>query len=344
MADAVSAGRLTEFAICSFVTLGVRQAGEAQVASLVVEADLMGCDTDGLFRLRQHVNRLRVGGREAAANPRRLRETAATARIGGLRHLAIAKARSGVIGWVGVRGNNHAGSTELRVRPQADAGMISICAADGSANQVAPFGGKDVFLDTNPVAIATPGEKDPFVIEMSPTVAAIAKIKAGAQQGEPMPEGWMVGRDGKPLTGPARREDGFFSLIFQAKGYGLALDVGSLARSVSGAAFGMDVIDFTNGTTTRTNKNQFVAALHIVAFGEPAEFLASAPAPSLKCALLRLCPAMIGCEFRVTGTRPPAPFRRHHVSSRSAGRVEPLCNLPCDSKSLAPDCFRIQGR
>ena len=134
----------------------------------MVEADLLGYDTHGLFRLRQYVNRLRDGGCNPVAAPRVLRETAATALVDGdnglghlamamARDLAMAKARTAGIGWVGVRGGNHAGPAALYVRPQAAAGMIGICAAVGSANHVAPYGGTDLLLGTNPIAIATPG-------------------------------------------------------------------------------------------------------------------------------------------------------------------------------------------
>jgi LDH2 family malate/lactate/ureidoglycolate dehydrogenase len=253
----------------------------------MVEADLLGYDTHGIFRLRQYVNRLRGGGCNPAATPRVVRETTATALVdgdNGLGHLAMSmacklamdKARGAGIGWVGVRGGNHAGPAALYVRPQAAAGMIGICAAVGSANHVAPFGGTDLLLGTNPIAIATPGGADPFVLDMATTVAAVGKIKTLAQRGEMMPEGWMVGRDGKPLTDPNRRDEGFLLPIGGPKGYGLAMAIGLLAGTLNGAAFGSEVVDFTADTTSPTNTGQFVAAIDIAAFGDPDLFLTSA--------------------------------------------------------------------
>jgi LDH2 family malate/lactate/ureidoglycolate dehydrogenase len=116
----------------------------------------------------------------------------------------MAKAREAGIGWVGVFRGNHAGPAALYVRPQAEAGMIGLAAAVGSANHMPPWGGSDLLLGTNPIAIAAPsGGADPFVLDMATTVASVGKIKVLAQRGEPMPEGWMVGRDGLPLTDPA---------------------------------------------------------------------------------------------------------------------------------------------
>ena len=111
---------------------------------------------------------------------------------------------------------------------------------------------------------------------MATTVAAVGKIKLLAQRGEPMPEGWMVGRDGKPLTDPARRDEGFLLPIGGPKGYGLSLAIGLLAGVLNGAAFGSDVVDFTRDTASPTNTGQFVAAIDIAAFGDPAAFAAAA--------------------------------------------------------------------
>ena len=184
------------------------------------------------------------------------------------RDLAIEKARSAGIGWVGVRRGNHAGPLALYVRPQAEAGMLGMAAAVGSANHVPPYGGTDLLLGTNPIAFSAPAAgPDPFVFDMATTVAAMGKIKILLQQGQPMPEGWMVGRDGQPLTDPARKSEGFLLPIGGPKGFGLSVAIGLMAGVLNGAAFGSDVVDFTSDTTSPTNTGQFVMALDPAAFG-----------------------------------------------------------------------------
>lgn len=284
----VAATELTNFILRALEKLGLPTADAVTVAGLMVEADLLGYDTHGVFRLRQYVNRLRDGGCNPVARPQILQQTAATALIdgdNGMGHLAmdmacrlaIEKAQSAGMAWVGVRGSNHAGPAALYVRPQAQADMIGLCAAVGSANHVAPFGGTDLLLGTNPIAISAPsGGEDPFVLDMATTVAAVGKIKALEQRGELMPEGWMVGRDGKPLTDPAQRDEGFLLPIGGAKGYGLAMAIGLMAGVLNGAAFGADVVNFTSDTTSATNTGQFVAAINIAAFGSADAFHATA--------------------------------------------------------------------
>ncbi len=320
MSTAVAAAELEAFITRCLAALGVPGPDAEQVARLMLEADLLGHDTHGVFRLGQYVDRLRDGGCNPRAAPRVVRETVATALIDGddgLGHLAMqqacavamAKARTAGIGWVGIRRGNHAGPAALYVRPQAAAGMIGLAAAVGSANHVAPYGGTDLLLGTNPIAVAAPsGGPDPFVLDMATTVAAVGKIKVLAQRGLPMPEGWMVGRDGKPLTDPDRRDEGFLLSIGGPKGYGLSLAIGLLAGVLNGAAFGSEVVDFTKDTTSPTNTGQFVAAIDIAAFGDPVAFTATA---SHVFAELRASPPLPGHDpVRIPGDGRNAG--RHH--------------------------------
>lgn len=283
----VTVENLTACVRNALATQGVPDQDADKVATLMVEADLYGHETHGVFRLRQYMARLRDGGCNACPQITIAHETAATALIdgdNGLGHLAMSracelamkKAAEAGIGWVGVRRGNHAGPLALYVRPQAEAGMLGMAASVGSANHVPPFGGTDLLLGTNPIAFSAPnGSDDPFVLDMASTVAAMGKIKVLAQRGEPMPEGWMVGRDGAPLTDPNRKSEGFMLPIGGPKGFGLSVAIGLLAGVLNGAAFGSDVVDFTSDTTSETNTGQFVMALNPAAFGMGSEFAAT---------------------------------------------------------------------
>lgn len=276
---AISTDALSQFVAQALRSQGAPEQDARKVASLMVEADALGYVTHGVFRLRQYLARLAGGGCNPSPSVSVAHETVATAVIdgdNGLGHLAmsaavdlaIEKARAAGIGWVGVRRGNHAGPLALYVRPQAEAGMLGMAAAVGSANHVPPYGGTDLLLGTNPIAFAAPSAgPDPFVFDMATTVAAMGKIKTLRQRGEEMPEGWMVGRDGKPLTDPSRIEEGFLLPIGGPKGYGLSVAIGLMAGVLNGAAFGSDVVDFTNDTTSATNTGQFVMALDPAAFG-----------------------------------------------------------------------------
>src|SRR5476649_215617 len=90
-----------------------------------------------------------------------------------------------------------------------------------------------------------------------------------------MPEGWMIDREGRPLTDPRRANEGFLLPIGGYKGYGLALVVGLLAGTLNRAAMGKEVIDFNHDAQTPTNTGQAIVAIDPSAFGDIGEFKAS---------------------------------------------------------------------
>jgi len=107
---------------------------------------------------------------------------------------------------------------------------------------------------------------------MAPTVAAYGKVRLKAQRGEAMPVGWMIDREGKPLTDPKRADEGYLLPIGDYKGYGLSLIIALLAGALNRAAIGREVIDFVKETGKATNTGQAIMALSIEAFTPPAEF------------------------------------------------------------------------
>jgi LDH2 family malate/lactate/ureidoglycolate dehydrogenase len=187
--------------------------------------------------------------------------------------LAIEKARQCGVAWVGTRRSNHAGPAQLYPRMIAAQDMIGLYFCVGNANLVPPWGGTEVLLSTNPIAIAVPASRHPTIsLDMATTNTAFGKIRLKAQRGEPMPEGWMIDRQGKPLTDPKRASEGFLLPIGGPKGYGLALMIGLLAGTLNGAAFGRDVVDYTVDSKTPSNTGQSIVAANIAAFADVRAF------------------------------------------------------------------------
>ena len=158
--------------------------------------------------------------------------------------------------------------------------MIGLYYAVGNANHLPAWGGLDMLLSTNPLAAAIPaGDEEPIVLDMATTVAAYGKVKARAQRGESMPEGWMIDRQGRALTDPKRADEGFLLPLGGAeagyKGYGLALVIGLLAGTLNGAALGKDTIDFNKDVASTTNTGQAIVAIDVDAFGDVAQFKAA---------------------------------------------------------------------
>jgi L-2-hydroxycarboxylate dehydrogenase (NAD+) len=275
---------LVEFISRALAAAGIPPEDASQVAALMAEADARGGDAHGVFRLPQYVKQIQSGAVNPRPNIQVVSSHAGTALVDGdnaLGHLvmkratelAIEKARQCGVGWVGTRRSNHAGPAQLYPRMAAAQDMIGLYFCVGNANLLPPWGGTEVLLSTNPISIAVPGLRHPRItLDMATTNTAFGKIRLKAQRGEPMPEGWMIDREGKPLTDAKRASEGFLVPIGGPKGYGLALMIGLLAGTLNGAAFGRDVVDYTVDSKTPSNTGQSIVAVNIAAFAEVRSF------------------------------------------------------------------------
>ena len=76
--------------------------------------------------------------------------------------------------------------------------MIGIYSAVANANHMPVWGAAESLLSTNPIAIAVPaGDEAPVVLDIATTVVSYGTVKAAKLQGKPMPEGWMIERQGR---------------------------------------------------------------------------------------------------------------------------------------------------
>ena len=255
------------------------------VAQLMVKSDLVGADGHGIFRLPAYLKRIRAGGVNLQPNIHIERDQGATALINGdnaLGHLvmnkaielALKKVKQHSVCWIGSHYGNHSGAASVYVRKLAEQGYIGIYMAVGNANHMAPWGGIDLLLSTNPIAIAVPAGNGPMVLlDIATTVAAYGKVKVAAQKGESIPEGWMIDRYGQPITDPKKSGEGSLLPIGAYKGYGLAVMIGLLAGALNNAAVGKGTIDFNAHHDLVTNTGQTIIAVDPSAFGDKEQFI-----------------------------------------------------------------------
>lgn len=252
----------------------VPSADARQIAVLMVEADLVGASSHGVFRLPEYVKALRGGLVNPAPSMSVERRGGAVALIdgdNGMGHLAAAEAvrvsselaRESGVGWAGVRRSNHSGAGSIYAAMLAEQGLIGIYAAVAAANHMAPWGGSEPMLGTNPLAIAVPGQNGaPFVIDMATSVGSFGAIKNHALRGEALPEGWMINREtGAPLTDPAQISLGLLAPLGGHKGSGLAIAIGLLAGVLNGGGFGRDIRSFDKPATKAADVGQLVIAV-----------------------------------------------------------------------------------
>jgi len=287
MPDTFPVSTLLSFTDDALRACGLPERDANIAAEAMIEADLTGADAHGIFRLPSYVKVLQQGRINPRANIRIVSRGPATALVdgdNGVGHLvmtfaaetAVELARACGVGWVGARRSNHAGAAGIYPALILRHGMIGLYAACSSVNHMAPTGGAEPLLGTNPIAAAIPaGDEPPVILDIATSVIAYGAVRTAALEGRPIPQGWMIDpATGEPLTDPKRGSHGLMTPIGGYKGSGLALVIGLLAAVLNGAAFGRDVDDFNADQGGETNTGQFVIALDIARFMEPKRFAA----------------------------------------------------------------------
>src|SRR5260221_9875906 len=103
--------------------------------------------------------------------------------------------------------------------------MVGIYGAASSVNHMAPWGGSEPLLGTNPIAVAIPaGDEPPVVLDIATSLASNGAIRTYEVEGNPMPEGWVQHRkDGSPIPAPRRIEEDTYLPMGGYKGSGISL-------------------------------------------------------------------------------------------------------------------------
>ena len=270
---------LEAFAAEALVKGGLAPADATKAARFMIESDLAGQDGHGIFRLTQNIGYLRAKRIAPHGEIRVVSEAPASALVDGgnaMGHLvmaratevAIAKARTQGSSWVGVRSSNHAGAASVWAAQMLPHDMIGIYMAVGP-NLMAPTGGFERMLGTNPIAFAVPTlDEPPVVLDMATSVAANGKVMTAKQRGEQMPEGWVMDNQGRPITDPGKADEGSLVPVGEYKGYALSLMIGLIAGTLNEAAFGRD----NTFNLAPSNAGQAVCAISIAQFGDPTAF------------------------------------------------------------------------
>jgi len=245
---AIPAVDLVAFCMDVLRACGVSEAHARLTAEALVSTDCWGVFTHGTKLLPGYVKRIRAGGIRTDVEPAVVREGPAWAIIDARSTLgqvssamatdvAIAKARSAGVGYVGVRNGNHFGAAGYYAWLAAREGMIGMAMANDIPSVAAP-GSRTAVTGSNPIAYALPaGPHDPILFDAATSTVAGGKVYAARTRGEPIPADWLIGPDGLPTTdGSLYPQKAVLTPMAGHKGYGIALLVESLAALLTGAA------------------------------------------------------------------------------------------------------------
>ena len=278
------ANELLELVTAVFRRAGMNRDDAHLLADSLVDADLGGVHSHGVLRVPEYVAKLTAAGVDPRGRPEVVRDNGACLVVDGNNsmgqigtHFAmervLERALTSGMAAAAIRGSNHCGAMAYFARQGLASDMIGV-ATTNSLPTMAPWGGAEPLLGINPLAVAIPaGQEQPIVYDAAFSGSSHGKIRIHHQKGLPIPEGWALDREGRPTTDSSAAIDGLLQPIGGFKGVGLALIMGILSAMLSGASYGTELGNMTDGPKAGQD-GHFVAAIQVAAFEDVARFKA----------------------------------------------------------------------
>ncbi|WP_040982091.1 Ldh family oxidoreductase [Oceanobacillus jeddahense] len=235
-----------------FKVAGLADEEATIISKHLVSAELRGISSHGVSRVNIYTERLKKDLIEKKASPVIEKETNSTALINGNNRFGILNANDGIklavkkaeengIGMVGIYNSNHCGMLADYIEYATQKNCIAFGTTNAPSN-MAPWGGKEKFFGTNPLAYGIPTPTNfPIIFDMASSVVARGKITYAKKNNQKIPIGWALSKEGKSTTDPSEAIDGLVLPVGGAKGYGLAFFVEILSSIFTGAAYGPHV-------------------------------------------------------------------------------------------------------
>ena len=277
----IAAGALRAFGKGVLQKVGVPEKDAKIVAEILVESNLRGIDTHGIYHSNLYVRRLEKG--LINPNPRfsfeRKRSGVgildADFSLGQVSTLEAARkavelAQEAGTGIVAVRNSNHFGAAAYYAEYCAKQDCIGMVMSDGECD-VIPFGGRDKFMGTNPICCCVPAGTYPwFCMDMATSEVAFGKVRGAAEAGKTIPPNWAVDRNGKPVTDATKA----YAVVPMsgAKGYAISLMIEILSSRLTGMPYGAHIIRKFDDWENRAFMGHYVQAIDIAAFCPVEEF------------------------------------------------------------------------
>jgi uncharacterized oxidoreductase len=273
----VQADRLTRIGTALLRAAGASDEEANAVATGCVNANLAGHDSHGIIAVPTYIDRIKAGHIVPGAKWTIEQESPTTTVIDGhwgfgfhvnakAMALTIEKAKTANVAACTVFRQSHVGRLAAYPLMAIREGMIGIATADSgrSPKIVAPYGGREARLGTNPISIAVPSDLDaPFYLDMATSAVAAGKIALAVSRNEEIPQGWIVDSEGRHTTDPKEYKKGGALLPLGGsegyKGSGLAAMVEVLCGLLTGLGFGVE-------PTGRHNDGCFMAVFNVAAF------------------------------------------------------------------------------
>jgi ureidoglycolate dehydrogenase (NAD+) len=266
---------LAAFCIEAMQRCGLNDEDAQLTAEVLVTTDTLGTFTHGTRQLRGILKNIRDGALNAKAHEEIAGEGPAWAMVDGhdamppavayrSMMLAMSKAKTCGIAYVGVRHSGHYGAAGFYANLAARHDMFGMSMCNVDPCMTVP-GAKGKVLGTNPIAYAAPaGEERPVYLDIATSAVAATKIFSAKVLGKQIPDNWLVDEDGMPTTDPSQYPIKGAQLPMAGhKGYGLAVMVEILTAVLTGSAIMSGVSSWVLNTTKPSNQGFAFIAMDV---------------------------------------------------------------------------------
>jgi ureidoglycolate dehydrogenase (NAD+) len=277
----IPAESLKKFGQAIFQKVGVPEQHAKETAEILVDANLRGIDTHGIYLSNLYAHRLE----KQLINPNPdFHFEKKRAGVGVLdadfslgqpatleaARYAVQMARDTGVGIVTVKNSNHFGAAAYYGEFIASQDCIGLVMSDGECD-VIPFGGREKFLGTDPICCCVPSGKQPwFCMDMATSEVAFGKVRAAAEAGQSIPPNWAVDRNGKPVTDAKQA----YAVVPMSgpKGYALGLMIEIFSSRLTAMPYGAHIIRKFDDWKNKAFMGHYIQAIDIEAFCPVEEF------------------------------------------------------------------------
>ena len=240
----LSIAEATDLAVRALTRAGMSPESARIVADHLVDANLCGHEFSSLARVVAITDEL---SRKAPPGPIRVaREDRSSAVVDGGDNIAYVVSLAAIDKAVEICGKNgvavvvanntwFSGRLAYYVERAARQGYVAIHATSVTA-RVAPYGGMDRLMGTNPIALAFPSEDDPLIFDIGTSATTWGDAILARTKGEPLPEGVAVDARGRPTIDPGAALEGAFLAWGGPRGSALSLAIQALGVLAGSAA------------------------------------------------------------------------------------------------------------
>jgi len=202
---------LVDFMLKALKAMGISQEDAKIIADVLITSDLWSIRSHGIAHLKMYHERIKMGLQLPTTRWSLVKDSDATAVMDGgngmgmvvgyhAMELAIQKARKYGLGAVAVRNSSHYGVAGYYPLMAVKEGMVGLSFTNAHPS-IAPTFGVKPMLGTNPIAIAAPTDEPfPFLYDAATAIVPRGKIEVAARANKPIPEGWVVNKDGVSAT------------------------------------------------------------------------------------------------------------------------------------------------